>query len=135
MVPTASVRKSERGVQPAWRGIGMALVRVLACAVALSLAACSRDEPTDEAMDQAYENADEQLSDANYEDVAGTSQCTEDCSGHDAGFEWARDHEVTDSSECGGDSQSFVDGCEEFANARDEAAQEDLDDSGQGEDE
>lgn len=52
------------------------------------------------------------------------ADCTEDCSGHDAGFEWAQDNDVTDPSECGGDSHSFVAGCEAFAEQRAELAEE-----------
>ncbi|HEX7802307.1 MAG TPA: hypothetical protein VF471_06075 [Pseudoxanthomonas sp.] len=48
--------------------------------------------------------------------------CTQDCSGHEAGFEWARDNEVTDESDCGGNSQSFYDGCVQFADERQEQA-------------
>lgn len=32
-------------------------------------------------------------------------------SGHYAGFEWAQDNNV---SSCGGNSQSFINGCEEY---------------------
>jgi len=97
-------------------------------AAALLLAACgsTQDEPTPEQEDRASEHADERLSDASYEDVGDTSQCTEDCSGHDAGFEWAREHDVTDATECSGDSQSFVEGCEAYASAHEEASEEEL---------
>jgi hypothetical protein len=32
---------------------------------------------------------------------------TEDCSGHAAGYRWAEEHDITDPSHCGGNSQSF----------------------------
>src|SRR4051812_42676007 len=97
-------------------------------AAALFLVSCSsgHSDPTPQQEDQASEQAEERLADASYEDVGDTSQCTEDCSGHDAGFEWARDHDVTDSTECSGDSQSFVEGCEAYASAHEEAAEEEL---------
>jgi hypothetical protein len=50
--------------------------------------------------------------------------CTDDCSGHEAGFQWAQDNDVTDSSECGGNSDSFIEGCEAFAQERETLAQE-----------
>lgn len=53
--------------------------------------------------------------DRDFEEVGDTSLCTGDCSGHDAGFDWARDHDITDESECGGYSQSFIEGCEAYA--------------------
>lgn len=37
--------------------------------------------------------------------------------GHYAGYEWAQDNEV---DSCGGNSDSFIEGCEEYVNERDE---------------
>lgn len=42
-------------------------------------------------------------------------KCTEDCSGHEAGYEWAEEHGISDPSDCGGNSQSFIEGCESYA--------------------
>lgn len=42
-----------------------------------------------------------------------SSGCTDDCSGHDAGYKWAEEHDITDADDCSGNSQSFVEGCEE----------------------
>lgn len=42
--------------------------------------------------------------------------CTGDCSGHEAGYEWASEKGITDPSECGGKSESFIEGCEAYAN-------------------
>jgi hypothetical protein len=96
-----------------------------AFALILLVSGCS-SEPTDDDIDHAYESAQEQLSDASFEDVGDTGDCTQDCSGHDAGFEWARDEGVTDSSECSGTSQSFIEGCEAYASAVEEQADEEL---------
>ena len=41
--------------------------------------------------------------------------CTDDCSGHEAGYNWAAENGVTDPTQCGGNSQSFIEGCEAFA--------------------
>jgi hypothetical protein len=41
--------------------------------------------------------------------------CTQDCSGHQAGYDWAEQHDVTDESECGGKSWSFQEGCVAYA--------------------
>lgn len=39
--------------------------------------------------------------------------CTEDCSGHEAGYEWAEENEIEDADDCsGGKSLSFIEGCE-----------------------
>ena len=43
-------------------------------------------------------------------------ECTDDCSGHEAGYEWAADKGISDPSDCGGNSESFIEGCEAYAN-------------------
>ena len=43
-------------------------------------------------------------------------ECTDDCSGHEAGYEWAEDKGITDPDDCGGNSESFIEGCEAYAN-------------------
>ncbi len=40
--------------------------------------------------------------------------CTVDCSGHDAGYQWAEDHDVDDEDDCGGKSESFIEGCKAY---------------------
>jgi hypothetical protein len=70
--------------------------------------------------DDAQDVARDDLSSQTFQDVGDTSACTEDCSGHDAGFEWAKENGLTDASECQGSSQSFVEGCEAYAAAIDE---------------
>jgi len=42
-------------------------------------------------------------------------QCTDDCSGHKAGYEWAEDNQITDPDDCGGNSNSFIEGCMAYA--------------------
>jgi len=37
--------------------------------------------------------------------------CTDDCSGHIAGYEWAQDKDIDNEDDCGGYSQSFIEGC------------------------
>ena len=44
--------------------------------------------------------------------------CTKDCSGHIAGYRWAQRKGIKDPSECGGNSQSFYEGCLAYANGR-----------------
>jgi hypothetical protein len=78
----------------------------------------------EEDTEAAYETASDDLSDQTFEDVGDTGLCTEDCGGHDAGFEWAKENDVTDASECGGNSLSFEEGCEAYAEALEEQASE-----------
>ncbi|MGE3746618.1 MAG: hypothetical protein AB7G25_13085 [Sphingomonadaceae bacterium] len=77
------------------------------------------DDLFDTEADTDGEKGDETYSefDARRDSIAGTAGysggygCTEDCSGHDAGRQWAEDHGVSDESECGGKSWSFQEGC------------------------
>ncbi len=81
--------------------------------------------------DRARERAADDLTGETFESVGSVYSCTEDCSGHEAGFEWARNHEITDASECGGQSQSFAEGCQAYGEAieeRVEAARTEHDD-------
>ena len=60
-------------------------------------------------------------------------ECTEDCSGHEAGYDWAERHDVDDPDDCGGNSQSFIEGqsyAEEHQQERkeDEQSDEETDD-------
>ncbi len=41
----------------------------------------------------------------------------DDGSGHSAGYEWAEENDVDD---CGGNSQSFIEGCEEYVSQKEE---------------
>ena len=42
-------------------------------------------------------------------------ECTDDCSGHEAGYEWAQRKGITDPDDCGGNSVSFIEGCRSYA--------------------
>lgn len=41
----------------------------------------------------------------------GGFPCTEDCSGHRAGYKWATESHVSDERRCSGNSVSFIQGC------------------------
>lgn len=41
--------------------------------------------------------------------------CTQDCSGHEAGYNWAEENGITDPDDCDGNSQSFTEGCQAYA--------------------
>ena len=56
-----------------------------------------------------------------YVDIRGKGACTIDCSGHEAGFEWAKERAIADASDCGGNSASFIEGCEAYAEELEEA--------------
>lgn len=54
--------------------------------------------------------------------------CTEDCSGHEAGYEWAADNGISDPGDCGGNSDSFIEGCEAYANEQEMESEAEYDD-------
>ncbi|MCW2066746.1 UNVERIFIED_ORG: hypothetical protein M2420_002100 [Stenotrophomonas maltophilia] len=41
--------------------------------------------------------------------------CTEDCAGHDVGYQWAEGKGIAHPDDCGGNSQSFIEGREAYA--------------------
>ena len=41
--------------------------------------------------------------------------CIGDCSGHEAGYQWAEENGITDPDNCGGNSNSFIEGCQSYA--------------------
>lgn len=41
--------------------------------------------------------------------------CTDDCSGHERGYEWAEEKGIEDPDDCGGNSESFIEGCRAYA--------------------
>jgi hypothetical protein len=55
----------------------------------------------------------------------GGNDCTEDCSGHVAGYRWAEENSVTSASDCNGNSQSFNEGCETYVDDPSRGADED----------
>jgi hypothetical protein len=88
---------------------------------------CTADSAADD-YDDAIARAEYQFGDETFEDVGDTSECTEDCSGHEAGFDWARENGLSDPSECGGNSDSFIEGCEAYTTALQDAAADGGDD-------
>jgi len=45
----------------------------------------------------------------------GDYDCKDDCSGHQAGYDWAEEHDIDDPDDCGGNSESFIEGCRAYA--------------------
>lgn len=41
--------------------------------------------------------------------------CIGDCSGHEAGYQWAEENGIDDPDTCGGNSNSFIEGCQSYA--------------------
>lgn len=87
----------------------------------------ARSEAAEEARQDIYSErgadsdgagADAEGVDAYDVEDSGDYVCTQDCSGHEAGFAWAQENDISDESDCGGNSMSFIEGCEAFARDR-----------------
>jgi hypothetical protein len=55
-------------------------------------------------------------------------ECTDDCSGHIAGYQWAEEHNVSDPEDCDGNSLSFIEGCQAYARGESPDIEDDEDD-------
>lgn len=63
-------------------------------------------------------------------------ECIEDCSGHEAGYEWAEKNEIEDEDDCDTPSNSFTEGCISYLeekSAEQEAVTTEEEDSGDSE--
>lgn len=45
----------------------------------------------------------------------GGYPCIGDCSGHEAGYNWAEENGIDDPDDCDGNSDSFIEGCQSYA--------------------
>ena len=66
----------------------------------------------------------------------GSYPCTSDCSGHEAGYNWAEQKGIDQADDCGGNSRSFIEGCRAYVeeNYGDDDEDEDVDDDEEGND-
>lgn len=72
-------------------------------------------EPEEESI-SSYQNSDLDYTDDEDEPLYFNGDvCTVDCSGHEAGYEWAEEKGISDPYDCDGNSQSFIEGCESYA--------------------
>lgn len=61
------------------------------------------------------DNAQVTPSPSSYTEARGTDDCTSDCSGHEAGWEWAAEKEICDPEYDNGNSESFNEGVRAWA--------------------
>lgn len=69
----------------------------------------------DSARARGYSVEEYRSAGSGYQDAGAPYGCTTDCSGHDAGWEWAEENGVSDPDDCGGNSLSFEEGCIAYA--------------------
>jgi hypothetical protein len=60
--------------------------------------------------------------------------CTQDCSGHQAGYEWAERKGIDSVDDCGGNSNSFIEGCQAYVEENASAEQDNAIDGGSADD-
>lgn len=89
----------------------------------LEYTATEEEAPTIDPADTDQQAATERESPSEPLTFYGNN-CTQDCSGHEAGYAWAEENSIEDPSDCGGNSQSFIEGCESYAEERQEQLQE-----------
>jgi len=65
--------------------------------------------------------------------IAHGQDSTGDSSGQDAGYQWAKEHNVDDPGACFGDDKSFVEGCQAYAQENANKDSQDLNDTVEGE--
>lgn len=53
----------------------------------------------------------------------GGYSCIGDCSGHEAGYDWAEENGIMDPDDCDGNSTSFIEGCQSYAEDQDEVSE------------
>lgn len=93
---------------------------LLACALALAGCESSAEDISDQEGEElggeTYGEYDARRD--GYDGSQGTyagDGCTEDCGGHEAGYAWAEEKGIADPDDCGGNSWSFVEGCQAYA--------------------
>ncbi len=83
------------------------------------LVGCSSSSYDSQNSDYSYGGEESELYEDSYDindsyteyESFGGYECTEDCSGHEAGYQWAEDNGIETEDDCGGNSDSFVEGC------------------------
>jgi len=93
-----------------------ALLLFWLAAAMCALTACSPSpqERANTAADRAAAGARDAMRGLTYEEVEGSVDCANDCSGHNAGFAYAQEHDIDDDAECNSASDSFVEGCKAY---------------------
>jgi hypothetical protein len=92
------------------------VLEVTAAPIAPAAAGGGGSEAADGADDAAADSSDR--ADGAEAEMFHGYACTMDCSGHEAGYNWAEEHGITDPDDCPIDphhSHSFTEGCWAFA--------------------
>lgn len=98
----------------------------------IAVSGCTKNQMaadgSEEVAGETYEEFDKRRDapDGTHGTFAGQG-CTQDCSGHEAGYAWAEEKGITDPDHCGGKSWSFIEGCMAYAEENHELEQGEAD--------
>jgi len=95
--------------------IGIIVVIVIGFIVLLLLSDSGSSNKTSENSSISTSSDNEEVVNEEETNTFMGNECTSDCSGHEAGYEWAEEKGITDPDDCGGNSNSFIEGCESYA--------------------
>jgi hypothetical protein len=107
-------------------GCGTVLALVIGAVVLYQCHKSGEEHAQAIADDKVLERTAE-IQSGTYQDTYGDEGCTSDCSGHEAGFKWAREHNITSEGDCSsyGDTEgSFAQGCKAYVQAEEQAEQD-----------
>ena len=90
---------------------------IIAVFFSIALTGCSNNSSTNSSDSIFDSSATSDQTDTSSEtpNTFRGNTCIDDCSGHKAGYDWAEEQGITDPSDCGGNSNSFIEGCESYA--------------------
>ena len=72
------------------------------------------DESTQPPLPRTSSNTTTTISNYPAAKTFSSYECSQDCSGHQAGYDWAGLHVIDDEDDCHGNSESFIEGCKAY---------------------
>jgi hypothetical protein len=94
----------------------MKILMLILLVSSVLLSGCSSSESYDETYNPSDHTSSGYDSNNNDRITSDNWNCTGNCSGHEAGYEWASNKGISDPDECDGNSDSFIEGCQAYAN-------------------
>jgi hypothetical protein len=105
-----------------WIAAGLVLLGAYSCFHGDDWSSFPKDNWWSASKDDQANDAAIAATAGTYRTDVGTAACTDDCSGHDAGYAWAREHDIDDEANCPTDhGDSFEGGCKAFVAAYNDA--------------
>lgn len=100
----------------------ISLNKIIFLASSLLILGCSESATTEAPSDETTEYTDSSYDDSIPVEEEPTYSgnefngypCIGDCSGHEAGYQWAEENSITDEYDCSTPSNSFNEGCQSY---------------------